>query len=176
MKQESDALSSVTITVFIRISLTMFDIILFEPEIPPNTGNIIRLCAVTGCQLHLIEPLGFELDDKKLRRAGLDYHEWSTVRTHASLPACIADLQPRRLLAFSTKATQSYADITYEVGDALLFGPESRGLPADVRDALPHEHLLRLPMLPGRRSLNLSNAVAITVYEGWRQLGFFTPE
>ncbi len=166
----------VTIPLFIPVLATMFDVILFEPEIPPNTGNIIRLCAVTGCRLHLIEPLGFALDDKKLRRAGLDYHEWSTVRCHASLSACIADLQPRRLMAFSTKATQSYADVRYEVGDALLFGPESRGLPAEVRDALPHEHLLRLPMLPGRRSLNLSNAVAITVYEGWRQLGFFMPE
>ena len=153
----------------------MFDIILYQPEIPPNTGNVIRLCAITGCRLHLIEPLGFALDDKKLRRAGLDYHEWSSVRTHASLAACIADLQPPRLLAFPTKASQPFSEIASAPGDALLFGPESRGLPAEVLESLPPEQRLRLPMLPNRRSLNLSNTVAVAVYEGWRQLGFAAP-
>ncbi|MDQ7913770.1 tRNA (cytidine(34)-2'-O)-methyltransferase [Pseudomonas sp. 102515] len=153
----------------------MFDIILYQPEIPPNTGNVIRLCAITGCRLHLIEPLGFALDDKKLRRAGLDYHEWSSVRTHASLAACIADLQPPRLLAFTTKASHPFTEIAYAPGDALLFGPESRGLPAEVLESLPPEQRLRLPMLPNRRSLNLSNTVAVAVYEGWRQLGFAAP-
>ncbi|KXJ31299.1 MULTISPECIES: tRNA (cytidine(34)-2'-O)-methyltransferase [Pseudomonas] len=153
----------------------MFDIILYQPEIPPNTGNVIRLCAITGCRLHLIEPLGFALDDKKLRRAGLDYHEWSSVRTHASLAACIADLQPPRLLAFTTKASRPFTEIAYAPGDALLFGPESRGLPAEVLESLPPEQRLRLPMLPNRRSLNLSNTVAVAVYEGWRQLGFAAP-
>lgn len=150
----------------------MFHVVLFQPEIPPNTGNIIRLCANTGCQLHLVEPLGFELDDKRLRRAGLDYHEYATVIRHASLADCLAQLAGHRILALTTKAHNSYAEMSYQDGDVLLFGPESRGLPAEVLASLPAEQLLRLPMRPGCRSLNLSNAVAVTVYEAWRQHGF----
>lgn len=150
----------------------MFHVVLFQPEIPPNTGNIIRLCANAGCQLHLIEPLGFELDDKRLRRAGLDYHEYATVKRHTSLQECLVQLPDARVLALSTKASHSYAQMRYRPGDVFLFGPESRGLPAEIRDSLPAEHLLRLPMRPGCRSLNLSNAVAVTVYEAWRQLDF----
>jgi tRNA (cytidine/uridine-2'-O-)-methyltransferase len=150
----------------------MFHVVLFQPEIPPNTGNIIRLCANTGCQLHLIEPLGFELDDKRLRRAGLDYHEYATVIRHKSLTDCLASLPGGRILALTTKANNNYADMHYRAGDVLLFGPESRGLPAEILASLPAEQLLRLPMRPGCRSLNLSNAVAVTVYEAWRQLGF----
>ncbi len=155
----------------------MFHIILFEPEIPPNTGNIIRLCANTGCTLHLVEPLGFELDDKRLRRAGLDYHEYARVRRHADLDTCLAELgisldhQPR-LYAFTTRGAQPFHEVRYQAGDAFLFGPESRGLPASVREALPGSRRVRLPMRPDSRSLNLSNTVAIAVYEGWRQLGF----
>ncbi len=150
----------------------MFHIILFEPEIPPNTGNIIRLCANTGCSLHLIEPLGFVLDDKRLRRAGLDYDEFASVQCHASLALCLQRLGQPRVFAFSTKACASYAEMRYQKGDAFLFGPETRGLPEAVRNGLPPEHLLRLPMLPNSRSLNLSNTVAVAVYEAWRQLGF----
>lgn len=150
----------------------MFHVVLFQPEIPPNTGNIIRLCANAGCTLHLIEPLGFELDDKRLRRAGLDYHEYASVQRHASLEDCLVQLGEARLFAFSTKARHSYAEVRYRAGDAFLFGPESRGLPAEIRDSLPAEQLLRLPMRAGCRSLNLSNAVAVTVYEAWRQLDF----
>ncbi|TKA92681.1 tRNA (uridine(34)/cytosine(34)/5-carboxymethylaminomethyluridine(34)-2'-O)-methyltransferase TrmL [Halopseudomonas bauzanensis] len=150
----------------------MFHIALLEPEIPPNTGNIIRLCANTGCQLHLIEPLGFELDDKRLRRAGLDYHEYAPVQTHADLASCLAKVQPNRVFALSTKGRQCYSEVSYQPGDLFLFGPESRGLPADVRDALPPEQVLRIPMHPDNRSLNLSNSAAVLVYEAWRQQGF----
>lgn len=150
----------------------MFHVVLFEPEIPPNTGNIIRLCANTGCQLHLIEPLGFELDDKRLRRAGLDYHEYATVSRHPNLDACLESIGNARVMAFTTKAKNSYAETKYRKGDVFLFGPESRGLPAEVLARLPAEQLLRLPMRPGCRSLNLSNSVAVTVYEAWRQLDF----
>ncbi|MDG9926487.1 MULTISPECIES: tRNA (uridine(34)/cytosine(34)/5-carboxymethylaminomethyluridine(34)-2'-O)-methyltransferase TrmL [unclassified Pseudomonas] len=150
----------------------MFHVVLFQPEIPPNTGNIIRLCANTGCHLHLIEPLGFELDDKRLRRAGLDYHEYATLKRHASLADCITDVRPDRVLAFTTKASHGYAQMSYRAGDLLLFGPESRGLPADVLAQIPDEQRLRMPMRPQCRSLNLSNAVAVVVYEGWRQLDF----
>jgi tRNA (cytidine/uridine-2'-O-)-methyltransferase len=150
----------------------MFHIVLFQPEIPPNTGNIIRLCANTGCQLHLIEPLGFELDDKRLRRAGLDYHEYATLKRHHTLADCIAETAAKRILAFTTKASHSYAHTRFQTGDLLLFGPESRGLPAEVLEQIPPEHRLRLPMQPACRSLNLSNTVAVAVYEGWRQLGF----
>ena len=153
----------------------MFHVILFQPEIPPNTGNIIRLCANTGSQLHLIEPLGFELDDKRLRRAGLDYHEYATVKRHASLENCLNELGTVRIMALTTKAKNSYADMRYQKGDAFLFGPESRGLPADILASLPETQKLRLPMQPGCRSLNLSNAVAVTVYEAWRQLEFAAP-
>ncbi len=150
----------------------MFHIILFEPEIPPNTGNIIRLCANTGCSLHLIEPLGFVLDDKRLRRAGLDYAEFASVKRHASLDNCLQELDQPRLFAFTTKAVRGYADVAYQSGDALLFGPETRGLPDDVRNNIPTDQCVRLPMLPQSRSLNLSNTVAVAVYEAWRQQGF----
>ncbi|MDH1008729.1 tRNA (uridine(34)/cytosine(34)/5-carboxymethylaminomethyluridine(34)-2'-O)-methyltransferase TrmL [Pseudomonas nicosulfuronedens] len=150
----------------------MFHVILFQPEIPPNTGNIIRLCANAGCSLNLIEPLGFELDDKRLRRAGLDYHEYASVRRYTSLEECLEQLDQPRLFAFTTKGSQPFHEVAYERGDAFLFGPESRGLPEEVRDALPPEQRVRLPMRPGCRSLNLSNTVAVTVYEAWRQHGF----
>lgn len=150
----------------------MFHVILFQPEIPPNTGNIIRLCANSGCSLHLIEPLGFELDDKRLRRAGLDYHEYAPLQRHANLESCLESLGQPRLFAFTTKGSHPFHEVQYQRGDAFLFGPESRGLPAEIRDALPNEQRLRLPMRPDCRSLNLSNTVAVTVYEAWRQLGF----
>ncbi|MGE8407062.1 MAG: tRNA (uridine(34)/cytosine(34)/5-carboxymethylaminomethyluridine(34)-2'-O)-methyltransferase TrmL [Pseudomonas sp.] len=150
----------------------MFHVILFQPEIPPNTGNIIRLCANSGCDLHLIEPLGFELDDKRLRRAGLDYHEYAPVKRHANLAACLESLGQPRLFAFTTKGSQPFHEVAFAPGDAFLFGPESRGLPAEVLDALTSEQRLRLPMRPGCRSLNLSNTVAVAVYEAWRQQGF----
>ena len=150
----------------------MFHVILFQPEIPPNTGNIIRLCANSGCQLHLIEPLGFELDDKRLRRAGLDYHEYATLKRHPDLQSCLDSLGQPRLFAFTTKGSQPFHEIAYQPGDAFLFGPESRGLPQDVLDALPDGRRLRLPMRPDNRSLNLSNTVAVVMYEAWRQHGF----
>jgi tRNA (cytidine/uridine-2'-O-)-methyltransferase len=150
----------------------MFHIVLYQPEIPPNTGNVMRLAANTGMQLHLIEPLGFRLEDKELRRAGLDYREWAEVRLHATLEAFLETVRPPRLLAFSTRATRLYTEVSYQPDDALLFGPETRGLPAEVLDRLPPEHRLRLPLRPNNRSLNLSNAVAVVVYEAWRQQGF----
>ena len=150
----------------------MFSIILYEPEIPPNTGNIIRLCANTGTDLHLIEPLGFELDEKRLRRAGLDYREFVNVRTHASLTECLEVLEQPRVFALTTRGSTHYDKALYEKGDALLFGPETRGLPQDVLDSLPPEQRLRLPMQKGNRSLNLSNSAAVVVFEAWRQLGF----
>jgi tRNA (cytidine/uridine-2'-O-)-methyltransferase len=150
----------------------MFHVVLFQPEIPPNTGNIIRLCANTGCQLHLIEPLGFDLDDKRLRRAGLDYHEYATLKRHHSLAECITDTASDRILAFTTKASNGYAQMQFRKGDLLLFGPESRGLPADLLAQIPDQQRLRLPMRPESRSLNLSNAVAVVVFEAWRQHGF----
>lgn len=148
------------------------DVVLFEPEIPPNTGNVIRLCANTGAKLHLIEPLGFELDDKKLRRAGLDYREWADVRIHKNLDAYIQTCKPKRLFAFSTKGTEHFGAAQYQPGDALLFGPESRGLPREILQSLPAENVLRLPMRAESRSLNLSNTVAIAVFEVWRQWEF----
>jgi tRNA (cytidine/uridine-2'-O-)-methyltransferase len=150
----------------------MFHLILYQPEIPPNTGNIIRLCANAGASLHLIRPLGFELDDRQLRRAGLDYHEYAEVRVHESLQACLAALNHPRVLACSTRGTRRYTDVAYQPGDVLLFGPETRGLPAEVLEGLPPEQLLRIPMRSGNRSLNLSNAAAVVLYEGWRQNGF----
>jgi tRNA (cytidine/uridine-2'-O-)-methyltransferase len=150
----------------------MLQVILYQPEIPPNTGNVIRLCANTGAALHLIEPLGFEPDDARLRRAGLDYHEYARVQRHASLDACLAALAAPRVFALTTRATRRYDQVAYRDGDAFLFGPETRGLPENVLAALPSEQRLRLPMQPGNRSLNLSNAVAVTVFEAWRQLGF----
>lgn len=150
----------------------MFELILFQPEIPPNTGNIIRLCANTGSRLHLIHPLGFQLDDRRLRRAGLDYHEFAALKEHASLDACLAALPDARVFALSTRGRRNYAEVEYRPGDAFLFGPETRGLPATVRDAWPAERLLRIPMQADSRSLNLANSAAIMVYEAWRQLGF----
>lgn len=150
----------------------MFNVVLFQPEIPPNTGNVMRLCANTGMRLHLIEPLGFRLEDRELRRAGLDYREWAEVRVHPGLEAFVHAVRPPRLLAFSTRATRLYTEIGYQPDDALLFGPETHGLPAEVLAGLPAEHRLRLPLRPNNRSLNLSNAVAVVVYEAWRQRGF----
>jgi len=150
----------------------MFNIVLFEPEIPPNTGNIIRLAANTGCALHLVEPLGFELDDKRLRRAGLDYHEFSTVKIHKNWQACLDELGQTRIFALTTKGHTNPSDVGFQQGDTLLFGPESRGLPVEIRESLPPEQRVRLPMLPESRSLNLSNATAIMVYEAWRQIGY----
>ena len=152
----------------------MFHIVLFQPEIPPNTGNIIRLCANTGNQLHLIHPLGFELDEKKVRRAGLDYHDMTIVHEHADFDAFLGKVAPNRLFAYSTRGKSCYTEPQYEDGDAFVFGPETRGLPSDMLDSLAPENILRLPMKPNSRSLNLSNTVAIAVYEAWRQQGFDT--
>ncbi|ADE12834.1 tRNA (cytidine(34)-2'-O)-methyltransferase [Sideroxydans lithotrophicus] len=176
----------------------MFNVILYQPEIPPNTGNVIRLCANTGAHLHLIRPLGFDLDDKNLRRAGLDYHEYASVRVYDTLVECLDTLplatalphpnpppggegtsvslrelaDTRRAFAFTTKGSHPFNEVRYQPGDAFLFGPESRGLPAEVLAAFVPERRLRLPMLPDNRSLNLSNTVAVTVYEAWRQCGY----
>ena len=150
----------------------MFSVILYEPEIPPNTGNIIRLCANTGADLHLVEPLGFDLDEKRLRRAGLDYREFVNVQTHTSLDACLQSLGRPRVFALSTRNSTRYDEAAFREGDALLFGPETRGLPLEVLDSLPAGQRLRLPMQEGNRSLNLSNSAAVVVYEAWRQLGF----
>jgi tRNA (cytidine/uridine-2'-O-)-methyltransferase len=150
----------------------MFHIVLYEPEIPPNTGNIIRLCANTGMQLHLIEPLGFPLDDSKMRRAGLDYHEWASMQVHANLEAFLAKLQPNRIFACSTHGQQNYAEVTYRPGDVFLFGPETRGLPKPLLATFPSTQIIRIPMRAQSRSLNLANAVAVIAYEAWRQNGF----
>jgi len=147
-------------------------VLLFQPEIPPNTGNAIRLCANTGAQLHLIEPLGFDLGDKQLKRGGLDYHEYARLQVHASLKAGLQSIAPRRLFALSTRSTTRYDAPAFADGDAFLFGPETRGLPAEVLEQVPPDQRLRLPMRPHNRSLNLSNAVAVVVFEAWRQLGF----
>ncbi len=150
----------------------MFHIVLFEPEIPPNTGNIIRLCANTGCQLHLIKPLGFDLEEKSLRRAGLDYHEWANLHVHDNYDAFINDQQPQRIYALTTKGQRGHADVEFSPGDYLLFGPETRGLPEDIRLRIHQQDWLRLPMMADSRSMNLSNCVAVMVYEAWRQQGF----
>ena len=147
-------------------------VVLLEPEIPPNTGNVIRLCANTGAALHLIRPLGFDLDHAKLRRAGLDYREFADISVHEDLDAFVAEVAPARMFALSARGTRRYDHVAYAANDALLFGPETRGLPQAVLDALPAEQRLRLPMCEGSRSLNLSNAVAVTVFEAWRQMGF----
>jgi tRNA (cytidine/uridine-2'-O-)-methyltransferase len=149
-----------------------FDVLLYQPEIPPNTGNVIRLCANTGARLHLIEPLGFAMEDKQLRRAGLDYHEFARVQVHASLEAALDAIRPARLFALSTRGEVRHDQPRYAPGDAFLFGPETRGLPQQVLDAIPPVQRLRLPMRPENRSLNLSNAVAVVVFEAWRQHGF----
>ena len=150
----------------------MFDVILFQPEIPPNTGNIIRLCANTGVKLHLIKPLGFTLEDKQLLRAGLDYHEFATITVYESWAECVAGLRDRRLFAVSTKGTQRYDLVDYAEGDAFVFGPESRGLPAEILGSVSEQQRIRVPMVPGSRSLNLSNTVAVVLYEAWRQVEF----
>jgi len=150
----------------------MFEVVLHQPEIPPNTGNAIRLCANTGSRLHLVGPLGFELDDARLRRAGLDYHEWAELRVHASWAACSEALGERVPWAFSTRGRRRHVDARFQPGDVLLFGAESRGLPPALLAELPDERVLRLPMRSTSRSVNLSNAVAIGVYEAWRQNGF----
>ncbi len=150
----------------------MLNVILYQPEIPPNTGNIIRLCANTGAKLHLIEPLGFELDDAKLRRAGLDYHEFADVRVHSTMEACFSQINRERVFAFSRHADSAFQEVAYQDGDAFLFGRETKGLPVEVMNLLPESHKLRLPMVANQRSLNLSNAVAVAVYEAWRQLGY----
>ncbi len=150
----------------------MFHIVLYQPEIPPNTGNVMRLCANIGAGLHLIRPLGFALEDKKLKRAGLDYREWVNVHVYKDLEEFMERIRPGRLLAFSTRGQRLYTEMQYQENDALLFGPETRGLPQAVLDQLPHEHCLTLPMLSGNRSLNLSNVVAVTAFEAWRQHHF----
>jgi tRNA (cytidine/uridine-2'-O-)-methyltransferase len=150
----------------------VFELILYQPEIPPNTGNIIRVCANTGTSLHVVHPLGFELDDRRLRRAGLDYHEFTAITEHATLEACLAGFTDRRIFALSTRGRCSYADVNYRPGDVFLLGPETRGLPQEVLDGLPPDQQLRIPMRPDNRSLNLANAASILVYEAWRQQGF----
>ena len=152
----------------------MIHIVLFEPEIPPNTGNVIRLCANTGATLHLVKPLGFRLDDKSLKRSGLDYHDLAEVKVHAGMQPCLEALGGARIMAVETGGRRCYADVGYRAGDALVFGPETRGLPDSVRGRIGEEYSLHIPMRPGSRSLNLSNAVALVVYEAWRQLGFFS--
>ncbi|ALS99977.1 tRNA (uridine(34)/cytosine(34)/5-carboxymethylaminomethyluridine(34)-2'-O)-methyltransferase TrmL [Lacimicrobium alkaliphilum] len=150
----------------------MLDIILYQPEIPPNTGNIIRLCANTGFRLHLIGPLGFSWEDKKLRRAGLDYHEFAAIGQYHNLQECLQQVSPERLFACTTKGKSYYTDVAFKAGDALLFGPETRGLPAEIIESLPPQQRLRIPMRPDSRSMNLSNAVSVMVFEAWRQMGF----
>ncbi len=150
----------------------MLHVILFHPEIPPNTGNVIRLCANTGAALHLIRPLGFELDDARLRRAGLDYHEYASVAVHDDLASCLDAIGTPRVFAFTTRGRVAHVDARFADGDALLFGCETAGLPGEVLETVPAEQRLRLPMCPDSRSLNLSNTVAVAVYEAWRQLGF----
>ncbi|MDO8962314.1 MAG: tRNA (uridine(34)/cytosine(34)/5-carboxymethylaminomethyluridine(34)-2'-O)-methyltransferase TrmL [Methylophilus sp.] len=150
----------------------MFDIVLYEPEIPPNTGNIIRLCANTGAQLHLVKPLGFDLEDKQLKRAGLDYHEYATLKVHENWEACKQALAGKRMFALTTKGSSRHTDLQFMAGDVFVFGPETRGLPQTIRDEFLPEHRVRLPMLADSRSLNLSNSAAILLYEAWRQIDF----
>ena len=150
----------------------MFNVVLFEPEIPPNAGNVIRLCANTGAILHLIKPLGFRLDDKSLQRSGLDYHDLTDVKVHDNLDACFSELPDSRVFAVETGGRHRYSDVEYRAGDAFLFGPETRGLPEAVLARLGPDNTLSIPMRPANRSINLSNAVALVVYEAWRQLGF----
>ncbi|WP_286233852.1 tRNA (uridine(34)/cytosine(34)/5-carboxymethylaminomethyluridine(34)-2'-O)-methyltransferase TrmL [Thalassotalea sediminis] len=150
----------------------MLDVVLFQPQIPPNTGNIIRLCANTGFRLHLIEPLGFDLDDKKLKRAGLDYHEFAAIKRYKNFEDFITKETPDRILAITTKATNYYGDVTFTQGDYLLFGSETAGLPEEVRQQIPDQDKIRIPMIEGSRSMNLSNATSVIIYEAWRQLGF----
>lgn len=150
----------------------MLDIVLFQPEIPPNTGNIIRLCANSGFRLHLIKPLGFSIEDKRLKRAGLDYHEFADLKLHENFDDFVANESPKRIFAVTTKAEKYYADVQYMLGDYLLFGSETGGLPDSVRNKIPDNQKIRIPMLSGSRSMNLSNATSVVAYEAWRQLGF----
>jgi tRNA (cytidine/uridine-2'-O-)-methyltransferase len=150
----------------------MFDIVLYEPEIPPNTGNIIRLCANTGTGLHLVKPLGFTLEDRQLKRAGLDYHEFAALQVHETWQACLDALVGRRIFALTTKGSMRHSDVEFRAGDVFVFGPETRGLPEFIREQFSSEHRLRLPMLPHSRSLNLANSAAVLVYEAWRQHDF----
>ncbi|AKH21087.1 tRNA (uridine(34)/cytosine(34)/5-carboxymethylaminomethyluridine(34)-2'-O)-methyltransferase TrmL [Sedimenticola thiotaurini] len=150
----------------------MFNVALYEPEIPPNTGNIIRLCANSGSRLHLIHPLGFTLEDRQLRRAGLDYHDLACLQEYADMATFLSQHAPRRLFACSTRGSRCYSEVDYRPDDTLLFGPETRGLPQTLLDQLPPEQLIRIPMQAGNRSINLSNAVAIILFEAWRQQGF----
>ena len=150
----------------------MFHLVLFQPEIPPNTGNIIRLCANTGASLHLVEPLGFALEDKQLKRAGLDYHEYATLKVHRDWEACLAALEGRRMFALSTRGSRPYQEVEYREGDVFVFGPETRGLPQELLETFAPERRIRLPMRPHSRSLNLSNSAAVIAYEAWRQCGF----
>jgi tRNA (cytidine/uridine-2'-O-)-methyltransferase len=152
--------------------MSLFDVVLYAPEIPPNTGNVIRLCANAGARLHLVEPLGFAMEDRQLRRAGLDYHELATVRVHSDWGTCLAALPGRRLFAVSARGERRYTEVSFQPGDAFVFGAETAGLPQAVLGEFPPERRLRLPMRAGNRSLNLSNAVAVVVYEAWRQHGF----
>lgn len=160
--------------MYFRITskLPMLHVILHSPKIPPNTGNVIRLMANTGFQLHLIEPLGFDFQEKQLRRAGLDYHDLANVKRHADYSAFLEQVKPQRVFAVTTKGTVAYTDIAYTAGDALLFGSETQGLPDDVMSLVVSQNRIRIPMQPNNRSLNLSNSVSIVVYEAWRQLGF----
>jgi len=150
----------------------MFDLILYQPEIPPNTGNIIRLCANTGVKLHLVKPLGFTLEDKQLQRAGLDYHEYASIHIHENWADCMQHFDGRRLFAATTKGSKRYSEVQFAEGDVFVFGPETRGLPADILEEFSEDRRIRLPMLQHSRSLNLSNSVAVIVYEAWRQSGF----
>jgi tRNA (cytidine/uridine-2'-O-)-methyltransferase len=150
----------------------MFHIILYQPEIPPNTGNIMRLCANSGCQLHLIHPLGFELDDKRMRRAGLDYIDRSVVQEYPDYASCLEKISTERIFACSTKGTKNYAEVSYQSGDAFIFGPETRGLPDSILDSYSKDNVLRVPMLENSRSINLSNTVSIFIFEAWRQNNF----
>jgi tRNA (cytidine/uridine-2'-O-)-methyltransferase len=150
----------------------VFHVVLFEPEIPPNAGNVIRLCANTGATLHLIKPLGFRLNDKSLQRSGLDYHDLASVKVHANLEACLGELGDRRVFAVETGARSRYSDVAFRAGDAFLFGPETRGLSAGAMDRIGRDNSLYIPMLAGSRSINLSNSVALVLYEAWRQVAF----
>jgi len=160
--------------VHATLAILMFDVILFQPEIPPNTGNIIRLCANSGVRLHLVKPLGFSLEDKQLLRAGLDYHEFATITVHQSWAECAERFNDHRLFAVSTKGMRRYDEVEYEQGDVFPFGPERRGLPTEILESVAAQQRIRLPMVPGNRSLNLSNTVAVVIYEAWRQVGFRT--
>lgn len=150
----------------------MFSVVLYQPEIPPNTGNIIRLCANTGCQLHLVKPLGFPLDSSKMKRAGLDYHEFAAVQVHENFEDCLKSLEGKRIFALTTKGSTRPDEVQFQAGDVFVFGPETRGLPSEILGSLPQNQKIRFPMMPNNRSMNLSNTVAITVFEAWRQLGY----